>query len=168
MQKHSSPVLFKSLLLLPILIAACAHSVTVTRAVDGDTLALSNGKKIRLIGVDTPESFDNAKLARDSKATGQPSSEMQRLGKQSTEYTQSLVAGKRVRLEYGRERKDKYGRTLAYVFLTDGKMLNREIIRQGFGCFYGRFPFSYKQDFKAVQNEAKANKRGLWPQLQCQ
>lgn len=160
----------RKLMIIAILLtsSACAHTFTASRAVDGDTIELTDGQKIRMIGVDTPESFNNTKLARDAKATGQPSSEMQGLGKQSAEYTQSLVAGQSVKLEYGKERKDKYGRTLAYVFLPNGKMVNREIIQQGYGCFYGRFPFAYKQDFKAAQDDAKSHNRGLWPQLHCQ
>jgi hypothetical protein len=57
------------------------------------------------------------------------------------------VAGKRVRLEYDQQRQDKYGRTLAYVYLENGTFVNAEIIRQGYGFAYTRYPFKYLSNF---------------------
>ncbi len=70
--------------------------------------------------------------------------------------------GKRVRLEYDRERQDKYGRTLAYVYLEDGTFLNAEIIRQGYGFAYTQFPFKYLEEFRKLEREAQEAGRGLW------
>jgi endonuclease YncB( thermonuclease family) len=100
--------------------------VEVMRAIDGDTLELSTGEKVRLIGVDTPETKD-------------PRKPVEYFGKEATAFTQRTVAGKRVRLEYDQQRQDKYGRTLAYVYLENGAFVNAEIIRQGYG---GRTPGS--------------------------
>jgi phosphatidylserine/phosphatidylglycerophosphate/cardiolipin synthase-like enzyme len=91
--------------------------VLVKRVIDGDTVELSTGEKVRLIGVDTPETKDLPKP-------------VQYFGKEVTAFTRQLVEGKPVRLEYDQQRQDKYARTLAYVYLEDGTLVNVEIIRQ--------------------------------------
>jgi len=121
----------------------------VKRVIDGDTLELSNGERVRLIGVDTPETKDPRKL-------------VQYFGEEAAAFTRRMVEGKRVRLEYDLERKDKYGRTLAYLYLEDGTFLNAEIIRQGYGFAYTRFPFKYLDEFRKLEREAREAERGLW------
>jgi micrococcal nuclease len=126
----------------------------VARVIDGDTLALDDGERVRLIGVDTPE-------------TVHPSKNVQPFGKQATAFTRGLVLGKRVRLDYDPANahdghKDKYRRTLAYVFLPDGSLLNAEIIRQGYGFAYTRFPFQRLDEFRRYEREAWEESRGLW------
>ena len=69
---------------------------------------------------------------------------------------------KKVRLEYDWQRKDKYDRTLAYVYLEDGTFVNAEIIKQGYGHAYTRFPFKYLEEFREYEKEARENGRGLW------
>ena len=93
---------------------------TVERVIDGDTVVLDGGERVRLIGVDTPE-------------TVHPTKPVERFGREASEFTKSMAEGQRVRLEYesGGDREDRYGRTLAYVYLGDGTLLNREIIEQG-------------------------------------
>jgi Staphylococcal nuclease homologue len=95
-----------------------SQMLEVKRVSDGDTLELSTGEKVHLIDVDTPETKD-------------PRKAVQYFGKEATAFTQRTVAGKRVRLEYDQQRHDKYGRTLAYVYLENGTFVNAEIIRQG-------------------------------------
>ncbi len=73
-----------------------------------------------------------------------------------------LVDGKTVRVEYDWNRKDKYNRTLAYVYLLDGTFVNAEIIRQGYGFAYTRYPFKYLEQFRKLEREARAGNRGLW------
>ena len=72
------------------------------------------------------------------------------------------MEGKEVRLEYDWQRRDKYNRLLAYVYLLDGTFLNAEIIKQGYGFAYTRFPFKYLQEFRKYEKEARENKKGLW------
>jgi len=123
-----------------------------TRVIDGDTIAVEkNGKKekVRLIGVDTPE-------------TVHPSKPVEYFGKEASEFTRKKVEGKRVRLEYDWQSRDKYGRLLAYVYIEDGTFLNAEIIRQGYGFAYTRYPFKYLEDFREYEREARGNNRGLW------
>jgi micrococcal nuclease len=126
----------------------------VQRVIDGDTQLLDNRERVRLIGVDTPE-------------TKHPSKPVQYFGKEASAFTKRMVEGKRVRLEFdmantaGRH-KDRYGRTLAYVFLEDGTLLNAEIIKQGYGHAYTAFPFSRMEEFRRLEREAREQGRGLW------
>jgi micrococcal nuclease len=60
------------------------------------------------------------------------------------------------------EHKDRYGRTLAYVFLDDGTLLNAEIIRQGYGHALTRYPFSRMEEFRRLERDAREQRRGLW------
>lgn len=120
-----------------------------TYVIDGDTIVLDRKEKIRLIGVDTPEIKDQRKP-------------VQYFGAEAYEFTKSLVEGKKVRLVYDRERIDKYGNTLAYVYLEDDTFLNAEIIKQGFGFAYTRFPFKYLKEFRQYERDARENERGIW------
>ena len=121
----------------------------VERVIDGDTILLDGGERVRLIGVDTPE-------------TVHPSKPVEYFGKEASAFTRSMAEGKRVRLEYDWQRQDRYGRTLAYVFLEDGRLLNAEIVRQGYGHAYTRFAFQRMEEFRALEREARENGRGLW------
>jgi len=126
-----------------------SQTVLVKRVIDGNTLALSTGEKVRPIGVDTPETKD-------------PRKPVQYFGKEATAFTQRLTEGKSLRLEYDQQHQDKYGRTLAYVYLENGTFVNAEIIRQGFGFAHTRFPFKYLEEFRQFEREARQAKRGLW------
>ena len=126
-----------------------ASAQRVERVVDGDTIIVSGVGRVRLIGVDTPESVD-------------PRRPVEFFGKEASAFTRRLVDGKRVRLEYDWERTDRYGRTLAYVYLPDGTFVNAEIIRQGYGHAYTRFPFRDLDRFRQFEREARQAGRGLW------
>ena len=89
----------------------------VERVVDGDTLLLSNGARVRLLGVDTPE-------------TVKPDHPVEPWGPEATRFTKDFVRGGRVRLQFDRTRKDRYGRFLAYVWV-DRRLLNEELLRAG-------------------------------------
>ena len=121
----------------------------VMRVIDGDTLELSTGEKVRLIGVDTPE-------------TVHPTKPVQHFGKEASAFTKRLVEGKTVRLEYDQQHTDKYDRTLAYVYLMDGRMVNAEIIKQGYGFAYVKYPFQRMDEFRGYEREAREARRGLW------
>jgi micrococcal nuclease len=122
----------------------------VRRAVDGDTLLLQDGRRVRLIGVDTPE----------TKREGTP---VQAWGPEAHEFTARLVEGRTVRLEFDRERHDKYDRILAYVY-ADDKLLNEELLRAGLGRALLKFPYSdsMKRRFRKAEQEARAARRGIW------
>lgn len=126
-----------------------------TKVFDGDTIKVriegtkTLYRKVRLIGVDTPE-MDH------------PYKNGQRLAKEAKSFAEKMVLRKRVILEFDWEKEDKYRRLLAYVFLPDGRMLNAEIIKQGYGFVYTRFPFRYMDEFRRYEREAREKRRGLW------
>ena len=126
-----------------------SREYVVERVVDGDTIIVRGVGRIRLIGVDTPE-------------TVHPRRPVEFFGREASAFTKRMLEGKRVRLEYDWERTDRYGRTLAYVRLLDGTLLNAEIIRQGYGHAYTRFPFRYLDEFRRYEREAREAGRGLW------
>ena len=126
-----------------------AEIYKVERVIDGDTLILLNGEKVRLIGVDTPE-------------TKHPQKPVQYFGIEAYKFTKQMAEGKVVKLEYDWQRRDRYHRLLAYVYLMDGTFLNAEIIKQGYGFAYTRYPFKYLEEFRLYQREAREKKRGLW------
>jgi micrococcal nuclease len=72
-----------------------------------------------------------------------------------------MVEGNPVRLEYDWQQRDKYGRLLAYVYLMDGTFLNAEIIKQGYGHAYTRFPFKHLDQFRQHEKETREAKRGF-------
>ena len=122
---------------------------TVVRVVDGDTLILDGKERVRLMGVDTPE-------------TVHPNKPVEYYGKEASAFTKKLCEGKSVSLEYDWQRQDKYGRTLAYIYLEDGTFVNAEIVKQGYGHAYTRFPFKYLDEFREYEKEARENGKGLW------
>jgi micrococcal nuclease len=105
--------------------------------------------RVRLIGVDTPE-------------TVHPEKPVEYFGEEASAFTKKMVEGKKVLLKYDFQRRDKYGRLLAYVYLEDGTLLNAEIIKQGYGFAYTKYPFKYLDNFRRYEKEARENRRGLW------
>jgi micrococcal nuclease len=127
----------------------------VERVVDGDTLLLASGERVRLIGVDTPE-------------TKHPKKPVERFGKEASEFTRHMVEGKRVRLELdpanaatGHKDNTPQRRTLAYVFLDDGTVLNAEIM-QGYSFALSRYPFARMEEFRRLEREARDQRRVGW------
>lgn len=122
----------------------------VSRVVDGDTLRLNSGEKVRLIGVDTPE-------------TKHPTKPVQYFGQEASQFTQREIEHRSVALDFEANKRDKYGRLLAYVYRSpDRFFLNAEIVKQGYGFAYTRFPFKYMEDFRRYEKQARAEGRGLW------
>jgi micrococcal nuclease len=122
----------------------------VAEVLDGDTVILDRGQKVRLLGIDAPE------LER----AGQPADFLAHKAKR---VLVDLAQGQRVRLEYDQLRYDRYGRTLAFLFLLDGTDLSRELVRQGLAHVYtvppnGRF----REELLAAQREALEARRGIW------
>jgi micrococcal nuclease len=138
-------------------------NVLVTRAVDGDTLQLETGERVRLIGIDTPEMHESDKLYRDSDRSKQDIETIKAMGRQSYEFTKRLVEGKRVSLEFDVEKQDRYKRMLAYVYLKDGTFVNAEIVKQGYASLMTYPPnVKYADLFTKLYKEARENNRGLW------
>ena len=143
------------------------HTTTVTRIVDGDTLKvfyLRSEESIRLIGIDTPESRVNKKTKRDAERSGQDIDTIIAMGKRATEYIKSLVApGDLITIEFDSQEKDRYGRLLCYVYLSNGKMLNEKIVKAGYANVMSIPPnVKYKDRFLRAYKQAKEGSRGLW------
>ncbi len=125
----------------------------MVRVIDGDTLELAGGRRVRVLGLDAPE------LERD----GQPADFLAHKAKAALA---DLTLNRQVRLEYDRLHYDHYGRLLAYIFLPDHTMVNAELVRRGLARVYASAPnLRYQKDLVAAQQEAIAAKRGIWLQL---
>lgn len=112
--------------------AAC-DLVKVARVIDGDTLLTNTSERVRFVGVDTPE-------------TVKPNTPVQCYGPEASSFTKKILTGREVWLTYKPdERQDKYGRTLAYVWLDTGngtfELFDLTLIEQGYGRAYTVFPF---------------------------
>jgi micrococcal nuclease len=146
-------------------VATALHG-RVVRVVDGDTVdvQLPSGKRrVRLIGIDTPEMHPSQKLDRDIRRTGQDREHIVALGKQASDFTRRHVDGKEVDLELDGQHDDEYGRLLAYVRLPDGTLLNALLLREGYAQVYTRQPnLEYVVLLVTLEREARAANRGLW------
>lgn len=119
------------------------ETANVAKVVDGDTIELTDGRRVRYIGINTPE--------RD-----------QPYYQNAVEVNRQLTAGKTVGLEFDVETFDQYGRTLAYVWVN-GAMANLEMVRQGFANVYTVPPnVKYEAEFRQAEREAREAGRGLW------
>lgn len=122
----------------------------VRRVVDGDTLELADGRLVRLIGVNAPEIDHEARLAEP-------------LALEARDAVRRLLPPAGVRLEFDVERKDRHGRTLAYVFLPDGRMLNEWLLREGLAhCLPTAPNLKYDDRLLRAQRAALQEKKGLW------
>ena len=126
------------------------QQTVVERVIDGDTVVISGGEHLRYIGIDTPELHH-------------PTKPVQWYAREAAAFNRSLVEGKPVRLEFDVERRDKYGRLLAYIYLEDGTFVNAELVRQGYAHLLTIPPnVKYAHLFIACQKEARNAARGLW------
>lgn len=147
--------------------AAAAEKAVVKSIFDGDTVAvISRGEyiKVRLIGIDSPESRSNDKAIRDSDRSGKDIETIISQGKQALAFLKSILyKGDTVSLEFDTEKYDKYGRTFAYIYHSDGRMLNDLIISSGYASPLTIPPnVKYKDLFLKSYKSARANKIGLW------
>ncbi len=143
------------------------ESAIVISVTDGDTLRIfykGEDKKVRLIGIDAPESKVNPKAEKDANRSGEDIKTIIRMGKKATRFVEKLVKpGDQVSIEFDLEKRDKYGRLLAYVYLSDGRMLNEEIVKAGYANLLTHPPnVKYEKKFLKAYREARNNKRGLW------
>lgn len=147
---------------------ASVEAPTVARIVDGDTFELSDGTMLRLIGIDTPEVHPSPKLSRDAERSDMDRETIRELGRRASAYAAELALGRPVELEYGSGRRtDRYGRTLAYVWVLDeyGRRLyrvNDRLVADGYANIYSGIPFEYSDEYLEYEREAREEGRGLW------
>ena len=123
------------------------------QVLDGDTIVLTDGQKVRYIGIDTPE------LSSSDPKELEPAQQAKQLNAE-------LVQGAKLRLEYDLERYDQYNRLLAYVFLPDGRMLNAELVRRGLARVLLKPPnLRYRNELVQAQRQAIKDRLGLWQEL---
>jgi micrococcal nuclease len=117
----------------------------VTSVIDGDTVELADGRRVRYLGIDTPESGEY-------------------YAEEATARNKELVEGKTVELQRGKRDQDEYGRLLRYVYI-DGVFVNAELIVQGYATAYIFDPDDrYSQILVQLEQYAKMKNRGLWSQ----
>jgi len=126
----------------------------VISVTDGDTFKINyNGeeKKVRLIGVDTPESVSPNKEKNNN------------YGKEASNYTKKRLEGQYVSIEFDIQETDKYGRFLAYIYLEDGTMYNKELLEKGYAQVATYPPnVKYVEEFEKIQKNARENNIGFW------
>lgn len=148
---------------LPLGAAHQYSDVRVSRVIDGDTILIQTGERVRLIGIDTPELHDSEKLHRDARKSQMDVRAIQEMGKRAYEFTRNLVEGKQVSLQFDVEKYDKYGRLLAYVYLKDGTFVNAEIVKQGYASLMSIPPNIKHADlFYNLYQQARDSHLGLW------
>jgi micrococcal nuclease len=120
------------------------------RVVDGDTLLVDGPGRVRLMGIDCPESV-------------KPEHPVEPWGPEASEFTRQFLRGGQVRLQFDRERIDQYGRLLAYAFVGE-KLLNEELLRAGLARAELQYHYSsaMKRRFREAQDAARAARRGIW------
>jgi micrococcal nuclease len=146
------------------------EKVTINRVVDGDTLEVTfenKTERLRLIGVDTPEVYNSKKMRSDAHRLGISEEDVQKKGMQASkfvaEFLKERYSNQKIRLEIGAEERDRYGRLLGYVWFIDGKMLNEEIIKAGYGTAMVIPPNSkYFTRFQKFEGQARKDKIGIW------
>ena len=127
---------------------------TVSRVVDGDTVEvrprIDGEEDVRLIGVDTPEKAYSSR-------------EAQPYALEASRFTQEKLEGRRVSLRFGAEKKDRYGRVLAYLYLPDGSMFNETLVEKGYAQV-ATFPpnVRYVGRFEQAQWNAREAGVGIW------
>lgn len=138
----------------PVSIGTMQRNITeekflVSRVIDGDTIELLGGEKVRYIGIDTPETVD-------------PRKPVQCFGVEASNRNKQLVEGKNVRLEKDVSDIDKYGRLLRYVYI-DGLFVNLILVQEGFAYSYTYPPdVKYQSQFTEAERLAREQKKGLW------
>ena len=121
----------------------------VIRVIDGDTIEIEGGERVRYIGIDTAETVD-------------PRKPVQCFGMEASAKNKELVEGKTARLEKDITDRDKYNRLLRYVYVDD-TFVNLELVKQGFAYSYSYPPdIKYQEQFVKAQQEAREARRGLW------
>ena len=124
--------------------------ISVKWASDGDTIVLCDGRHVRYIGINAPE------IAHDNHKA-------EAFGYAAKKYNQSFVRSKKVRLEFDKEKYDRYGRLLAYIFLVDGTFINKKMIEKGYAYALPRKPNVKNESILLqTQRDAMSAKKGMW------
>ena len=143
------------------------QKTTVTRVIDGDVIQIIYGgveKRVRLIGIDAPESRIDRKALKDANMSEDDIDAIVEMGAKAKAYVNSLIKrGVFITIEFDVKEIDRYGRLLCYVYLSNGKMLNEEIVKAGYANVKAIPPnVKYEDRFLDAFKYAQEAKRGLW------
>lgn len=127
------------------------ETATVKRVLDGDTIDLTDGRRVRMLGIDAPE------VAHE----GQPA---QPYSSEAAEWLKSRIEGASVSLRIDSAKKDRYGRVLAWVYDEHGKLLNEEMLADGLVRLLPDFglPADLEPQLRQAESEARILKKGIW------
>ncbi len=139
----------RAIILLSLLLSSCQSPPTTARVIeviDGDTITVEGGYRVRYIGIDTPEIHP----------------QLEAYGNEAWQANRQRVAGKMVRLERDISETDKYGRLLRYVYM-DGVFVNAELVREGLARARA-YPTDtkYQDHLEKMETEARRAGRGMW------
>ncbi len=135
--------IFFFIILFLIFISCSPKTVSVVKVIDGDTVIISTGEKVRYIGINAPEMGEPFYMEAKRK-------------------NRKLVLGKEVELEFDREERDQYKRLLAYIFVGD-TFVNYELLRRGVALIYrDRYNKAHRNLLLEAEREARENRIGLW------
>lgn len=148
-----TPTVSPSSLVTPTRISSVSGAMTeetvVTKVVDGDTIEVTGKRKVRLIGIDTPETVD-------------PRRGVQCFGKEASAHTKELLLNKTIRMERDVSETDKYGRLLRYIFIGD-ILVNEQLVKDGYAKASTYPPdVKYQARFKQAELLAQTQNKGLW------
>jgi endonuclease YncB( thermonuclease family) len=152
---HFFPILILAILLNSSGVSAADTWISVRWINDGDTIILRGGERVRYNGINAPEI-----------AHGGHGRSAEPHGNAAKRYNIKLVKAKKVRLEFDSERRDRYGRLLAYVFLADGTFVNVEMVANGVAYF---LPETVNKEYARLlltaQRKAMSARKGMWRDL---
>lgn len=132
----------------------------VSKVIDGDTIEVERAgvkDKVRLIGINTPETVD-------------PRRKVECFGREASNYAKQILSNQEVHLVFdeSQEQRDKYGRLLAYIYLSDNSLFNLHMISAGYAYEYTyKIPYLHQAEFKASEAQAKSKQLGLWSLTTC-
>jgi endonuclease YncB( thermonuclease family) len=117
---------------------------------DGDTILLQNGQRVRYLGIDAPEIYHDDR-------------ESDFMAFEARAFNRNILSGERIRLEYDEEETDRYGRSLAYIFIGQGKMVNSMLVRRGLANVMTTRPnIKYRNYLLEQQRMAMEGRIGIW------
>ncbi len=132
--------------------------IEVTHVYDGDTIQLMDGRRVRLIGINAPEIMHEDRKGECQKA--------EPFGENAKQYLTNKLIHQKVSLEMDHEAQDHYHRILAYVFLTDGTIINEKMVEQGLAYCLPTSPNTrYEKQLEKTQQIAMDSGKGIWKRI---
>jgi endonuclease YncB( thermonuclease family) len=154
-------------------VARPPHRGTVTRVYDGDTVEVWGAGKVRLIGVDAMDGYNEERTAGQAARYGLSVGRVRHWAERATGFARERLQGRDVVLHFGQELQDDHGRLLAYVHVSrdaDGEAtdFNLALLEEGLAGAYRAFPHPRRAAYLAAEQRARAARRGMWRHARVQ